>query len=356
MKLVTQRGLFSVSFVIMLLCSHSSALANSAPPPMKIWVTFESSTSSAYEWEAVQLVVCAEELCELPVFVQQYGSCEAEGCLFNLPEPPSHSTFECFRNRCLGTVHFPYYEESQYFKLIVQFPDHTRESNVLADLPAVWKPGEERAWSVQIQDAALAVTPDAAFVSPVVPLSPLLSGLLLTLIVELLVTVIALWSLARKERALLSRRLLIVFLINLLTYPLVWLIFPAMRQFQPQYLRAISPYVGVATLLYTAAMVWIYLTREKKRLIGIIASVVVLPLVTICVFFALIVTGYGNYEIAVPGLSPGMSLLLTEITVVLMETVLLYVLNRKTLSWTWAGALSLVMNLASFLAGQVIFQ
>lgn len=49
------------------------------------------------------------------------------------------------------------------------------------------------------------------------------------------------------------------------------------------------------------------------------------------------------------------SVLLTEAFVVAFEAALLFVLSRKTLSLTQAAVISLAMNLASFLAGQVLF-
>jgi hypothetical protein len=352
MNTVAKRSLLWAFLVGLLLFDRGIVFANAAPPPLKLWFTFEYAVSPSPNLEAVQLVVCATEACESPVFVQRYAVCDAPGCLVNPPGPPDRATFECFDNRCLGTIPYPYYEH-EYFLLIAQFSDRVRESAVLGGLPTEW--GGESAWLVQVQDEALILQVDGDFINPYQPYGNILSGLALTLVVELLVVGVGLWFWKREERASLAGRLLLVGLINLLTYPLVWLVFPSLRQFQPLYLRTMSLYVGIAALVYVAALLWIYLSDKRKRRLGIILTLVSLPATAICLLFVLIVVGYGSYAVAVPGLSPDLALLFTELFVIMAEAALLFVLSRKSLSALQAGVLSLLMNLASFLAGQAVF-
>jgi len=352
MNTVVKRSLLWLFLFSLLLLGRGSVSANAAPPPAKLWFTFESALSPSPSLEAVQLIVCTTEACESPAFVQRYAVCDAAGCLLNPPGPPDRATFECSGNRCLGTIPYPYFEH-EYFMLIVQFSDRVRQSAVLGGMPTEW--GGESAWLIRVQDEALVVQVDADFVDPYQPYSNLLPGFALTLVVELIVAGVGLWFWKREERASLAGRLLLVGLINLLTYPMVWLVFPSLRQFQPRYLRTMSLYVGIAMLVYAAALVWIYFSDKRKRLLGIILTSVSLPLTGFCLLFVLIVAGYGSYEVAIPGLSSELALLFTELFVVVAEGALLFVLSRKSLSILQVGVLSLLMNLASFLAGQAVF-
>ncbi|HNT78533.1 MAG TPA: hypothetical protein PKH77_26275 [Anaerolineae bacterium] len=112
----------------------------------------------------------------------------------------------------------------------------------------------------------------------------------------------------------------------------------------------------VAWIIYAAALLWIYLPKDKSmRRLAVMVTLGSLPVMAACLFVVFFVTTYGNYAVAVPGLSYGWMLLLTEIFVVIAEAVLLFILSRKSLTLVEAGVLSLAMNLASFLVGQVVF-
>jgi len=335
---------------------HDGALANAAPPPAKLWFTFEDAAVPSAELEALQLVGCETERCEQPVFVQQYGVCDAEGCLLDPPPPPERSTLDCAGNRCLATIPFPY-AEHEYFKLVAQFPDGVHTSAVINGLPSGdwddWT--SEQAWQVKVQAGALSLEKDAAFSSPNQDYKPFFSSFALTLVIELLVAGVGLWLWKQAERDTLVRRLVTVVFINLLTYPLVWLVFPALRQFQPRYLRTLSPYIVGALLVYAAALVWIYVSDKQKRRLPIILTLVSLPITAIFLVIVLVVAAYGNYAIAVPGLSASTAVLSAEVVAVVLEAILLFILNRKSLFVLQAAVLSLAMNLASFLVGQVVF-
>jgi hypothetical protein len=326
--------------------------ANAAPPPAKLWLTFVYPTESHPRLEGVQWLFCADKACITPTFVQAYGVCTGAGCVLNPPSSSERMTSACAGERCLMTM--PYDQEYKAFKLVAQFSDGVRASPVTGGLPTGW--GDDRAWQVQVQGTGLVLTEDTAFVAPESTQRDFLSGFALTLVVELLVAAVGLWLWKKAERELLAKRLVMVGLINLLTYPLVWLVFPSLQQFQRGYLRTLSVYVAIAFVIYAAALVWIYLPKDKSmRRLALIMTLLSLPVTGIILLLTLVVTGYGNYAIAVPGLTPALTLLLTEVFVVLAEGMLLYVLSRKSLSLIQAGVVSLLMNLASFLVGQAIF-
>jgi len=336
-----------------LLLLPRSVAANAAPPPSKLWFTFEYNHTPGPKIEALQLLACPTEACDAPESLLQYGHCTAPGCMPSAPEPTRWSNLQCAGDRCLAML--PYMEQTYlHFKLVAQFADDVRTSPVIAGLPQSW--GDDHAWIVQVGAANLSLVEDIGFADPTRRYDGFFWGLALTLAAELLIAGALLWWWKKAERNLFVKRLVIVGVINLLTYPLVWLVFPSLAQFQRSYLRTMSIYVAIAFAIYAAALVWIYVPKDKSmRRLALIMTLLSLPVTGLCLLFVLIVNGYGNYTVAVQGLTPGVTILLTEVFVVLVEGLLLWVLNRKSLPLLHAGAISLLMNLASFLVGQMIF-
>jgi hypothetical protein len=336
-----------------LLLLPRSVAANAAPPPSKLWFTYEYDHTPGSQIDALQLLACPTETCDAPEPLLQYGRCTAAACIPDVPESTRWNSLQCADNRCLATL--PYMEQTYlHFKLVAQFADGVRTSPAIAGLPQGW--GNDRAWIVQVEAADLRLVEDTEFVDPTGRYDGFFWGLTLTLAVELLVAGALLWWWKKAERDVFVKRLVIVGLINLLTYPLVWLVFPSLGQFQHSYLRTMSLFVTIAFVFYAAALAWIYLPKDKSmRRLALIMTLLSLPVTGLCLLFVLIINGYGNYTIAVQGLTPGLTLLLTEIFVVLAEGLLFWVLNRKSLPLLHAGVISLLMNLGSFLVGQAIF-
>ncbi len=350
MKTIVKSVVLGLLLIALILLGHSLVSANAVPPPAKLWFTFVYPTEPHPRLEGVQWIFCADEACITPTFVQTHGVCELPGCVSGAASP--RVTFACAEDLCLATL--PYGEPATVFQLIAQFSDGVRASAPITGLALEW--GDEYAWQVQVQGTELVLTEDTAFVPPESTRGDFLSGFALTLVVELLVVGVGLYFWKKAEHELLGARLLLVGLINLLSYPLVWLVFPAWTQFQPRYLRTMSIWVSIAWLIYAAALLWIYLPKDKSmRRLALIVTALSLPVTALCLVFVLVVVGYGNYAVAVPGLPYGWMLLLTETFVVVIEAALLFFLSRKSLTLVEAGILSLVMNLASFLVGQVVF-
>lgn len=343
--------------LIGLLLLPGSVAANAAPPPSKLWFTFVDDGASQPKIEGLQLLACPAETCEAPEPLLQYGDCTASACMMPVPESTRWSSLQCVDDRCLATVQYYMIEEAPdlHFKLVAQFADGVRISPVVAGLPQTY--GDDRAWIVQVGVADLRLVDDTQFADPTRRYGNFLWGLALTLAVELFVAGALLWWWKKAERDVFVKRLVMVGLINLLTYPLVWLVFPSLQQFQRSYLRTLSIYVAIAFVLYAAALVWIYVPKDKSmRRLALIMTLLSLPAPGIGLLLVLVVGGYGSYTVVASGLTPGLALLLTEVFVVLLEGLLLWVLSRKSLPLLHAGAISLLMNLASFLVGQAIFR
>jgi hypothetical protein len=224
--------------------------ANAAPPPAKLWFTFVYSTEPHPRLEGVQWVVCADETCDPPAFVQTHGVCDLPGCVLGAPLP--RVTFACAGELCLATI--PYGEAGTAFQLIAQFSDGVRVSPITAGMPTSWS--DDKAWQVQVQGTELVLTEDAAFVAPESARPDFLTSFFLTLIVELVVAAAVLWFWKKSERKLLGKRLLWCKCIQPFSYLLARSVFPAWYAIPAAFIGAhLASMYGVGGFLHSHAAV-----------------------------------------------------------------------------------------------------
>ncbi len=352
------RGMFRFclfTFLLIGFCLFGSqdVLANSAPPPQRVWFTFTRTGSAPALPEALQLLACETETCAAPLEIYQYRVCDAAECLPGAVESSGYEGLECAGNRCVLTVYGGQLPSVKYFKLIAQYSDRVRSSAA-----APWSLGrwdeDSSSWTVQVQDTdlALAVGTDAG---ATLQIPNLLLGLALTFVIEIVVAGVGFWLLRRDAVGKLSGRLLMVGLINILSYPLVWVVFPSWTQFQGQWNRTFSIFLTAAVLLYAAALMWIYSPARPRLGWKIALTALSLPFTLVILLVIAFVVSYGNYRLAVSGMSYPVMVLVAEVFVALFEAALIFVLSCKTVSLKHSAIVSLTMNLASFLVGLVVF-
>jgi hypothetical protein len=317
--------------------------------PAEIWLTFDYKTAQLIHLEGIQLVRCPTSNCEQPALLQQYGTCSVDGCLSSSPELPKledwMGEFECAGNRCRAASYgYPY--EGPYFKLVVQFSDQARTSEVMNGLPLF--PGDRTTWRVIVQDTDLSMTPDTDFKELNWRYGQYRLGLVLTQLIELLVAGLYLLMVVRVGSERLVNRLIMIFLINLATFPVVWFLFPAFSQFQFTGMRLMGIFGLIVATLYALALVRIYTGKGKARTGTIVLAVSSLPLTLVCMVFMLFATYFGHANVSAVGLPPEIAILASEIFAVVSEAALIYILSRKSLSLRHAGAMSLLTNAASF--------
>ncbi len=335
----------------LLLAPTGVALANMAPPPSVVWLTLQFDPGLSPQLTGMQLIACPAEACVQPRLLQQYGQCQAAGCL---PGPVSLSGFEtsfgCAGNLCRSTA-YPNHGGT-YFRLVAEFSDRVRTSDVAGPLPASFS--QEAAWNVLVRQADLSITPDETLPTLQVPYEQMrrnLPWLGLSLLVELVVAGAVMPAFDRTDRRKWLSRLLIIFLANLATLPVVWLFFPAFGSFQSVGSRLLAFITLVVVAFYVALLVIIYRSPPKVRLWAI--PVTVLVFVVSTVIFLLIMALYYYYSstIYVSGLPPTLIIALSEAFAVISEALLIAVLSKQPLSARWIWITSLLMNAASFLVG-----
>ena len=345
--------LFSLLLLIALLPT-TIALANSAAPPAVVWFTLLYGTGRTPRLEGLQLVGCPTEQCEQPVLLQQYGVCQAEGCLSSQVTLSGFDlSFGCTENLCRATSYNDY--GGMDFKLVAQFSDRVRSSPVTSKLPSEF--GEETAWNVTVGASDLSITPDVSIptLSEPYELFPRdMAWLGLSILVEVLVAGACFYFLTPADKNLWLNRLLVVFLVNLATFPSLWLFFPAFGQFH----RAGSRYLGAIAMLvsafYVALLIIIYRSPRKIRVWAIPLTVVGGLLTGFGCTFLLVLAYFGGATVYVQGLSSTLVILLSEIYAVIIEAVLIAILCKLPLKTRWIWMTSLLMNAASFIVGLLL--
>ncbi|MFP4438965.1 MAG: hypothetical protein ACLFVO_17130 [Chloroflexaceae bacterium] len=343
--------LFLFCGLLALLLPLHRVAANAAPPPDLIWFRFVDSAASSPR-EGVQLLRCNDAVCEQPELLQQSGVCDAPACLSGSIETTEQSPLACRADRCMYVYGYGGFNQVDYLRLIVQYPDQVRQSNVF---PSVEEASyqHETAFRVAMTNGSLQVEPDPQ--APARPRAPIIAfGV--TLAVELVVAALVLLRLgvARREVGIL---LLMITLINLLSFPVVWIFFPALGFFQEESERVFGTYMLVLALGYGGVVGGIrWVDNQRRRWLLGVGALLSVPLLLLCIG-PIVVLNFTSYSPTPPladGLPYGVTLTLSELFAFGFETLLIYLVSRRRLNIGQAALLSLLMNAASFLAGLLL--
>ncbi len=339
--------------VLIFLLPVKIALANSAAPPSVVWFTFDFKTASTPRLLGVQLIACLTANCEQPVLLQQYGTCDHTGCITSAPQLTGWSNdFGCATNICRSAA-YPSHGGTD-FKLVAQFSDRVRASEVVEKLPSNY--GESSAWQVIVLDSGLSVEagtlPAVSNPGRVYPANPLLLfGI--SILVEILVAGLCFWW--KVEPRLFESSMWIVLLVNLLSLPVVWFFFPSLGRFQSQANQSRGLFVLFAAFIYAALLSGIYRSGNKTRnwLIGL--TLLSLP---VTIFFSMVAfsffRGYYARYVTVQGFPANLTVFLSEVFAVVFEALLITILTKRSLSLRLIWMTSLVMNAASFVTGLLL--
>jgi hypothetical protein len=347
-----QIGSATAISLIFLLLNSTVVFANSGPPPSIIWLLFDYKIDKPIDIIGIQLIGCETEECANPILLQQYETCDNEMCLSGNPESDNmwSSTFDCVENKCrLSSTDY----EQRPFKIIIQFSDKTRSSEVMSQLPGFMG---EQIWRVNVQDSTLTLTQESITQDTPAQIQIIAVRLITSVALELLTVGAYLAFILKAKIQRLAEQLLMVFFINIGTLPIVWIIFPSLGQFQYQGSRYFGALSLIGIFIYFSLLTSIdFFNRQSKRLGATIIMLITMPALIFCSLIISFALGYGDSRVFAQGLPANTILPLSEITVVIVESVLIYVLNRKALPFKHAAAISILMNIASFVLGQAIF-
>jgi hypothetical protein len=360
-KRIWTKAIFVFAVIVLFLLPMSMASANSLPPPSIAWFTFEYKIDQTPKLLGVQLIACTTENCEQPELLQQYGTCNGDGCLASQPKMNEWpDSFDCAENICVSSGYF----DEISFKLVAQFSDRVRSTDVIDKLPAYY--GDTKSWLVSVEENDLTVKsgylPAVADPDLLYPKRPiLLFGL--SIVVELVVAGLCflIWiqtkvgSLVIRGGAL-ENKLLIVLLVNLVSLPVVWFFFPAIGRFQLSGNQNRGVMVFFLALVFSVLLAVIYHSEGKARGWLIALMVISLAVVGFCgpiVLSFMKAYEFGDTVINVQGLSPTAITIASEIFAVVYEGLMLMVMSKKSIPVKLIWITSLLMNAASFIAGLI---
>ncbi len=235
----------SIEIILLFVWPLKTAQANAPAPPLDVWFSFQNDTP--VQLQSVQLLGC-EGTCDQPKLLVQYGDCLANPCLTTPPKfTPTEGRLDCAGDRCLFVISYGAVHSSDLptqGKLLILLPDGAHMSDPFPAFDsALFDYSTFRgdiAWKVDLETTPITVLPDIHFEDPDSHYDNFWLTFLLTLSVEISVASIFLIVSRRFFLQEISfwRNLVWVAVINLISYPIVWLVLPAWGVFQPVYQRS----------------------------------------------------------------------------------------------------------------------
>lgn len=331
-----------VGFLLTLLLAAPAA-ANAPAPPNLAWFHFEAGLPV----QGAQWVACATMACDRPILLKQSGICRDPGCLQTSPQLAADHKFDCATNTCL------YVESSlgekpqgEAFKLIVQADRLLTTPPFKLDFHSTVFGANQR-FQVTAQGSTLVLTPDAA---PQPSRADQFGvGWGLTQVTELIVAALFLRWRKLENRELIKILVAIAF-INLLTFPVVWLWFPAWQPFQQvgmRYLGSLSLLVAIGHSFWLATRPTVTLKTLSWQFLTWLLTLPVVGMV------ALFLT-YGQSDYGPAGLPGLITLPASELFAWGWEAGLIYRVGRSSLSINQAMLLSWLTNAASLILGLIL--
>lgn len=334
--------------------------ADAGPPPAILWLRFDNQNSEDIDLEGVQIIGCRTTACKTPILLQQFGTCTDSPCLqSDQLFDTEKNRLDCTQNRCRADSS-PYRDggvrdEAHYLRLITQFSDRTRQSRSFEN-PFLKGYNWNNNLLVRIDETGLEVmeNPDPL---PTIYRLPEQYGLafLLTLFVESLVAGIIFFIYFRSSVLTLFKRILMIVVINSVTFPIVWFFFPAWQPFIDSQAKILGIAILLAASVYALLWYFVFQASSIDQTINWIAALIFFLLVMIFACFELFMWfAYQHYPVAsAKGIPYPTILFLAEIFTFATEAWLLMVYGKIPLKLSlW---LSLGMNMASFFAGLIVF-
>jgi hypothetical protein len=339
--------------LFLLFAPAETVLANSLPPPNELWFTFVYDIPDLVSVEHISLFACKDETCSISQTIIEKTEVGAGNQVWQ------HDFF-CYESWCrlrLSSI-WPIDDaildqdtNSYYFKLIVGFSDKERSSNVIKGLPKGY--GSTKYFIADVHENGLVLSVDDNFSDPqndfyVLGLS---YSFIVTLLVEPFFAGVLLFTIYKMKNRQVLKLVLLVFLINIITYPSLWTFSVAISQLEWSGLQ--RPFGWLAlfmSIIFWAIVLFIMSRKGKSRYIWIVLSPIFMVL--FCIMFVISYHLISEFLLLDTfNLSYWNVIIVIEILAVLDEGILIYALGKKVLSLPKSLMVSFVMNLASFLIG-----
>ncbi len=353
MKTSRLRILCLVMLILGLSIPTSIAIANSLPPPYRVWFRFVNEKDKAVEVTGLHIAGCVDDACVTPEYLIGFGKCTGVECFTGQPKLSDPWKLACVGNRCIleNPVNFTH-ELPAYLQLRI---DNGKDS---------WQSSPFVTPECNYCDTRLKVTLAAGTGMVAADTDSTLAGemqmnfwpaWLVTIMIECLAAsgIEEIWK--RRSPGKQVNLWIGVLLANLLSYPVAWVTIPSLGQMQLNSAARSGLVILVVSLFISAIALFIAARRGKMRGWMIVTGVVLIPVFAALVLAALFLSSYGNYDINVSGLPPAAVIILAEFYAVGFEALFLWLLKKKTLLFRQALLISAVLNILSAGIGFLIF-
>jgi hypothetical protein len=319
-----------------------SAFANAGPPREIMWFEFKGDLTLS-RISLFEVLVCDDDLCQMQRVVAKIALCDGVACG---SASDNSSDVTCALQRC------------RYYGTLIAGVRRIRVySDDVAYLSQPWTPQVNPQFS-EAFDVTLAGTGlrliSARVPTSLLPLTGTIPLLILTIVVESIVMAIV--SRVRGHKNIeIVRHIMAMIGVNLLSFPLVWVLIPTFEQFSDQTGDSLAVTLSCAGLILALLVAGVISaeTRSARIAMIILTSLAVIVSTGLLLFNQLLVTMYHADQVVrrVDGLSPLAVLVIAETVAPVLETVGLWVYLRRRLALRMCAVIAIMANLASFLAG-----
>jgi hypothetical protein len=336
--------------VLILACiPFAVASANSLPPPVYVWFTFGSDSTEMPEIIDAKIIGCPVRDCTEAT--AKYSS-DTDNYYYKLVRMGNLYRW-LLSSYSLPVEFFSKIDKSKpyYFRLIVQFSDGKRISNIIDDVPLQYS--GQASYRVMIKGDDLLVER-----SKDIPSWPGLNfnyeSFLLSLVSESLVGALFLMIWKKTKIFDTAKFAGVIILVNLISYPVLWSYFLSIAQFHSK-----ASEIGGRTILFSGLIFSLLLMlainkRGDDRFFLFTLAILAIPIsFVICGYSGGL--GYGDMTVITDGLPVKVAIFILEVCAVIFETLLLYGLLARKRPLFQMFIISLGMNLASFGIGLLIY-
>lgn len=354
MKTSRLRIFYFVMLMLLLSIPTSIAIANSLPPPYRIYFRFIDTNERSVPVESVQVAGCEDAGCESPQYLIGYGSCEGVKCLSGERVLPDSWKLQCAGNRCIleNPVNFAH-ELPAYLELRMESKKEEWQSEPFATPDCDYC---DTRFKVILSSEMGRLEADSDSTVAGAMQMNFWPSWLVTILVECLASIgiTEFW-----KRRSPGNQLTIwkgVLLANILSYPVAWVTIPSLGQMQQSSAALSGLVIFFISLVIAAIALFIAANRGKMRGWMIITGIVLIPVCAVLVLGALFLSSYGNYDVNISGLSPAVVIITAELYAVGFEALFLWLLKKKTMLFRQALLISAVLNLLSAGIGFLLFR
>jgi hypothetical protein len=343
-----KRWIIFILLIIAILFPTSIAVANAPYPPFRMWFQFSSETKSDLQITGAQMIGCYDKYCDTPYVLANFGDTTGSTYL----APTSNDLvweLKCAEDQCFAEN---WGEEwtPLFFRLITTSDSKTWTTNI-APFPDCSRCTTY--WNITLAENSVLLEEPENVEDAKSSLDSLLT-FLLSVTAEILVA-LGYGLFLRKYRPLSIPKLLTtVFFANLLSYYFVWAIFPMFGKLKFDNDRSYAIVAIIALIIVSLFTIWVVHNWKNSKLeVGIITAVFI-PVFSIMFLFVAFESSYGYGQIQVGGLPNYMVIIVAEIFAVIYETIMVYFLRKKEITFWQSALLCFTANCLSCALGLLI--